>query len=527
MLRNIRIGLRLGLSIFVLVLPLILIGVISYWDMEEIIGSLKTVYEDRVVPLKQLKTVSDLYAVQIVDTAHKVRTGSIRWEDGVESVHNAKNEINEKWSTYLLTHLVEREQNLVDKAKPLLEIANKSIERFVEILERKDSQALVYYIDTELYPTIDPISEVFSKLVEVQLIVAKEEYERSLEAYKSILIVFLGIVVGSVVFSLFIGFVLTRSITVPLNNMVNRIRDIAEGEGDLRKRIKIESNDELSEMARWLNQFIDIIHSIVKDILHNLKETFDASENLKESSLSLSSGTEEISQQSQNIASAATQLNRNLQVVSSSMEEISTSISEVAKRSSEAAVVSNEANTKAGSSNTIIKELEINAQEIGKVIDTISNIAQQTNLLALNASIEAASAGDVGKGFAVVASEVKELARQSSDSSDEIKDRIQAIQGSTQDTISIISQINDVIKQINDINVAIASAVEEQSITAKEVASNSVHATTASNEVTQNIAGISEAVKITAQDSEKISKLANSLNEMAEQMKQNTNRFKV
>ena len=527
MLQKIRIGTRLSISILLLILPLFLIGVISYWDMEEIIGSLKTIYEDRVIPLSQLKQVADLYAVQIVDTTHKVRSGSVSWQNGLKNVHTARSVINQKWDAFLLTYMVEEEKALVEKARPLLQEANRSLENLETILQKQDAVALTEYVNADLYPTIDPISEVFSELVEVQLTVAKREYESSEKSYKSIMLLFFGILCGSIVFSALIGFVLTRSITAPLHNMLNRIRDLAEGEGDLRKRIDLNSQDELKDMADWLNKFINVIHSIVKEVSRNLKETYNTSQKLKEASLSLSSGTEQISLQSQTIAASATQLNQNLQIVSSSTEEISISVGEVAQRSTEAAVIANEANTKANNSNQIFQELELNAGEIGKVIETISKIAQQTNLLALNASIEAASAGNAGKGFAVVASEVKELARQSSESSSEIKSRIQAIQSSTKDTITIISEINDVIKKINDINSAIASSVEEQSITAKEVASNSVHATTASNEVTQNISGISDAVKITAKDAENISGLADALNDMANQLNNSINRFKV
>ncbi len=90
MLKQIQIGTRLGISIFLLILPLFFIGLISYWDMEEIIGSLKTIYEDRVIPLSQLKKVSDLYAVQIVDTTHKVKNKSINWQEGLQNIHNAR-----------------------------------------------------------------------------------------------------------------------------------------------------------------------------------------------------------------------------------------------------------------------------------------------------------------------------------------------------------------------------------------------------------------------------------------------------
>ncbi|MCE9500345.1 MAG: methyl-accepting chemotaxis protein, partial [Leptospira sp.] len=154
-------------------------------------------------------------------------------------------------------------------------------------------------------------------------------------------------------------------------------------------------------------------------------------------------------------------------------------------------------------------------------------IASQTKLLALNAAIEAAGAGEAGKGFAVVASEVKELARQSSESSEEIKLKISAIQTSTEKVIDAIADITRIIGQVNEINGAIASAVEEQAITTKEIAANIGQTSTASNDVAKNISEISKAAQGGAVDASQAFRLADSLQGLSGNLTGIVNQFKI
>lgn len=340
------------------------------------------------------------------------------------------------------------------------------------------------------------------------------------------LTILLGCVVGLLVLTAISLLVVIRSITKPLHATVSRVTDIAEGEGDLTKRLEVDSTDEVGVLGSKLNQFIVTLDSMIGQVSSVSLSLGGYSQDLGLASQGLSAGSEEVASQSQTIAAAATQMNQNLQVLSSAIEEMSISIGEVARKSSEAAAVASEANSTAVKTGEIVSVLGQNAQDIGQVIETIAAIAAQTNLLALNAAIEAAGAGEAGKGFAVVASEVKELARQSAESSDEIKTKITAIRESTSKVVEAIDQIVTINAKVNEISSSIAASVEEQSITAKEVSANISQSSKAANDVTSNINGISSAAKGSAQDAEKTSSLAKDLQRMSGDLTSIVSKFK-
>jgi methyl-accepting chemotaxis protein len=171
----------------------------------------------------------------------------------------------------------------------------------------------------------------------------------------------------------------------------------------------------------------------------------------------------------------------------------------------------------------------------------IQDIAEQTNLLALNATIEAARAGEAGKGFAVVATEVKELAKQTASATEDIRRRIESIQASTGETVAAIGEIGHVIQQVNDVSRTIASAVEEQSITTREIASNVAQSAaaadtvakgisesaTATQEITQSIAAVNEAALQTAQGATNTQAAGSELTRLSEQLQGLVGQFRI
>jgi methyl-accepting chemotaxis protein len=194
------------------------------------------------------------------------------------------------------------------------------------------------------------------------------------------------------------------------------------------------------------------------------------------------------------------------------------SIREISKSANEAARVARNAVGVAENTNHTITKLGDSSIEIGQVIKVITSIAQQTNLLALNATIEAARAGEAGKGFAVVANEVKELAKETAKATEEIGQKIEAIQGDTKGAVQAIGEISGVINQINDISNTIASAVEEQTVPTNELGRNASEAAKGTNEIAKNHAGVAEAARSTTAGTVDTEKAARALSQMAGQL---------
>ena len=324
-----------------------------------------------------------------------------------------------------------------------------------------------------------------------------------------------------------------RAIVIkPISGVVAGLKDIAEGEGDLTKRLEASSKDELGDLARWFNTFLEKLQRIIKDIAGNAETLAESSTELSSISKQLSSGTEQTSAKANTVAAAAEEMSSNMTSVAAATEQASTNvgtvataaeqmtgtINEIAKNTEKAQAITGEAVSQAKSASGKVDELGQAAKEISKVTETITEISEQTNLLALNATIEAARAGEAGKGFAVVANEIKELARQTASATGEIKEKIEGIQGSTEGTIGQIEQISKVINDVNEIVTTTATAVEEQSVTTKEIANNVAQASQGIAEVTENVAQSSTVAADIARDISDVNQAAGEMSNSSAQV---------
>ncbi len=215
---------------------------------------------------------------------------------------------------------------------------------------------------------------------------------------------------------------------------------------------------------------------------------------------------------------AAEQVSTNAQALATAVEEFNSSIKEISGNTSSAATVAGAAVEAANRTNATVTKLGESSAEIGNVIKVINSIAEQTNLLALNATIEAARAGEAGKGFAVVANEVKELAKQTSEATEDIIRKIAMIQDDTQQAVQAIGQVTGIIRQINETQNAIASAVEEQSAMTGEISRNISEVAAGSGEIARNINMVADAAESTSKGTGETLRAANEIESLAEDL---------
>ncbi len=308
-----------------------------------------------------------------------------------------------------------------------------------------------------------------------------------------------------------------------------RVRKILENDKNLPHKANIKLGDQTLSLN--VNAMYDdegkyigpmVAWNVITDRLRILKEVSEAanqlaaaSSQLNATASELASMSEETSSQSKNVATSSEQVAIGVETVASNTEEMLASIKEISRSTNEASQSANDTSNRAKETNETITQLGQSSQEIGKVIKVISSIAQQTNLLALNATIEAARAGEAGRGFAVVANEVKELAKQTSTATDEITNKISAIQSDTDGAVTAISGIGTQIDKLNEIVGSIAASVEEQLATTNEVSRIVQESNSGVQSISGNIRGVTEAAGQTSQSASQVLEASKGLQELA------------
>ncbi|HHC5060667.1 methyl-accepting chemotaxis protein [Aeromonas veronii] len=317
----------------------------------------------------------------------------------------------------------------------------------------------------------------------------------SLQSSVLVILLILGITLAATI-------IVGNRVTKPLADAVLALNDIANGDGDLTQRLKVQSQDEIGQLASAFNRFVERIQSVVSQVGETSNHLFSAVDKLHHLSEHYDHQMQGHSRETDQVVTAVTEMSSTAQEVAASASNAATATSDAARESDAArGVVSgaiNSINRLVGEVHTasgVIEQLAQETAKIGSVVEVIRGIAEQTNLLALNAAIEAARAGEQGRGFAVVADEVRSLAGRTQQSTKEINEMLQRLQGGVKQAVEVMQASEDrsqetvqeashiassldsmvmAVSTINDMNIQIATAAEEQHAVSEEINKNLV-----------------------------------------------------
>jgi methyl-accepting chemotaxis protein len=306
---------------------------------------------------------------------------------------------------------------------------------------------------------------------------------------------------------------MAAAVRVFKDNMIEAERLAAE---------KAAENDGKMRRAHVLDELTRAFEAKVTELVGGLSS---ASSIMEDTAQSMSSTATATNRQAAVVAAASEQTSGNVQTVASATEELTSSISEIGRQVAQSTEIAARAVENARRTGETARSLAEGAQKIGDVVTLIQSIAAQTNLLALNATIEAARAGDAGRGFAVVASEVKSLAGQTAKATTEISEQIASIQTASDQTVTAIQDVANVIAEIDQIGTAIAAAIEEQGSATKEISRSVSEAARGTQEVNSNITGVQKAADDTGSAAQQVLGAAEQLSSQSQELAGQVNRF--
>jgi len=334
----------------------------------------------------------------------------------------------------------------------------------------------------------------------------------------------LGLTLAALLISAALIFVVSRSITTPLFQCIAGLHALAEK--NLAYRLNLNCKAELGEMGGAVDQAAEGMRTAMEKLRIHAAELRRAAEEQKSASVLMSANADQTSNQVKLVSQAAEQVSKNGETVAQGVEQLGASIRDISTSADQGAKVAAEAVDVAHATNAAVAKLGQGSAEIGKVIKVITTIAEQTNLLALNATIEAARAGEAGKGFAVVANSVMELSKETAKATDDISQKIDAIQRDIVGAVDGIARIRDIIVQISKHQGSIASAVGLQTATTKEISQNVSNAAKGTKEIAQSIVAVANTAQNTAEGAARTQHAAAEATSMANKLQALVEQFR-
>ena len=542
MLNNISIKAKLIALSIIPIFALIFMLFMELTELKTTKEGVDRIYNDRVVPLEDLKVIADDYAVFVIDAINKANAGLITVEEAAQGIKKSEGEIQSMWKKYKSTELTDEEERLASQAELLFQKADAALANVHRELSKYSGNARgeLDSIDGPLYADIDPISEKITELVNLQLRVAKAERDLIVSNYEGSFTLLISLAL-LITFALIIqGVMIYKSLIGPLNKFRNAIEVVVE-EFDLSKDLDIPGNNELTAIADMFNKMMLQMRDLITQIsacanklsvsagdLTSVSDNANASINTQREEI------EQVATAMNQMATTAQEIFNNAKVADLGARETSTQTEQGNLVVRQAIEATNALVVDVGNISQRIKNLESDSESIGSIVDVIKGIAGQTNLLALNAAIEAARAGDQGRGFAVVADEVRTLAQRTQASTEEIQQAIEELQQGTRSAVDAMDSGKEKAEgagtkavDTGDALQIIASSIQEISSMNTLIAESSEEQTNVSEEINKSLGTLLEVSNSSTEGAQKIAQSSEHLFTLSDELQNVISGYKV
>ena len=540
MLNKLTIKARLVFLIGLMSLVGLAVGVVGLIQSSSGERAFDRIFTDRVLSIGYLKNVELAYTVQIIGAANKYSDGVLSAQDALDAVKAATSQIEKTWPRFVSLQRGDADKQMAGETETLMKSADAEVATLTAMLQRGDKAGIRKFIASNWYAVSDPLSDQLNLLYQTLQSEARNDFQDLTASYGRGRTIQLAILIIGLAASIFIGWTVLRTVTHSLGNVRRQLHEIAEGEGDLTKRLAT-SDDEVGMIAAEVNALMEKLLLLIKRV--------------QESGIQVTSSATQLTASSKELEATLTQQVASTNEVVSSAKEIAATTQTLVGTMADVSVLSQQAATSAGSGQTGLQRMgttmekmatastaiaeklaDINAKvtNITSVVTTINKVADQTNLLSLNAAIEAAKAGEFGQGFAVVAREIRRLADQTAIATLDIEQMVKEMQSSVSSGVmgmeKFAQEVQSAVREVNDISGQIARIIEQvqglgprfESVN-EGMESQSVGA----RQITEAMIQLSEATRNTAETQRDAVRAIELLDQAARVLHREVSRFNV